>query len=55
MSAAAAEKAPTQQFADRLFDSAATGNLEEVKSLLNGKIKRKYYRSNIKKIVGCRF
>ncbi|XP_025076758.1 peroxisomal NADH pyrophosphatase NUDT12-like isoform X2 [Pomacea canaliculata] len=35
MSAAAAEKAPTQQFADRLFDSAATGNLEEVKSLLN--------------------
>lgn len=40
MSSAAEEKATnlTQQLTDRFFDSAATGNVEEVKSLLSGAV-----------------
>ena len=38
-STAAAEKSDSliQHLTDKFFDSAATGNLEEVKSLLSGK------------------
>lgn len=38
-STAAAEKSDnfTQQLTDKFFDSAATGNLEAIKSLLSGK------------------